>query len=234
MSKDNFFIVIEGLDGVGKTYISNLLVRSLRASLGDSKVKITNEPHEQSCAGIYIRQVLAKQINTTSKLLATAFASNRLDHCHRDIEPFLNDKRTKNRVVICDRYYLSSLVYQSQNEITMNYIWELNRGSLSPELILFLDASNKICRERMKVRAQDRELFEKNIGETRQKYYDAIDFLEKKEEFEGKIVPIKSDGSVEDVYNKISDVFSKYGPEWLVIQRPLFDYNVFSLNFSFR
>jgi len=90
MNKNSLFMVIEGLDGSGKTsvtrYISNILDKE-----NHGKVKLTFEPHDPSCAGLFIRQVLMKKIrNFSPKILALAFAANRLDHCDREINPWLS------------------------------------------------------------------------------------------------------------------------------------------------
>ena len=106
--KKSLFIVIEGLDGSGKTSAG----RRLRNILDESytnRIKSTYEPHDPSCGGLYIRQVLMKKITQFHpRVLALAFAANRLDHCEREIIPLLN--ADEPHIVISDRYYLSSLV----------------------------------------------------------------------------------------------------------------------------
>lgn len=87
--KKTFFIVIEGIDGAGKSSIAPQLVEVLQKSFGNN-VKLTFEPHDPSCAGVFIRQVLMKKIsNVPLSTLALAFATNRADHCDREIIPFL-------------------------------------------------------------------------------------------------------------------------------------------------
>lgn len=234
MSKnsENFFLVIEGLDGAGKTVISRYLVHNLTNLVGnEDKVKLTYEPHDPSCAGLFIRQVLTKKIKVDAITLATAFAANRLDHCVREINPFLR-RRFKNRIIVCDRYYLSSLVYQSNEleKISIEKVWELNKNARKPDLIMFLDASDKTCYERMKLRRQEKELFEKNLRQTRKKYYEAIAFLR---ELGIDIVELNSDGSIQEVYNYICEALLNYGPKWLNLQPILFEEpvpQVFSLD----
>jgi dTMP kinase len=122
MHTDSFFLVIEGLDGSGKTEIARRLAQVLQMTFKD-KIKLTFEPHDPSCAGLFIRQVLMKKIRKFSpRTLALAFAANRLDHCDREITPFLT--QGKKRVVVCDRYYLSSLVYQTTRDISTKEVIE--------------------------------------------------------------------------------------------------------------
>jgi len=207
MLDNNLFIVIEGLDGSGKTEISRRLTQLL-AGMPQYKgnVKLTFEPHDPSAAGVYIRQVLMKKIKKfTSKTLALAFAANRLDHCEREIKPFLS--QGKNRIMICDRYYLSSLVYQTDNQTSMNEIMNYNNKALKPDIILFLNVSNKVCYERMKKRAEAKELFEKNLSQTRDKYFEAIEFL--RSDRNENIVEVNADGSIDEVLEEIDKKLSE-------------------------
>jgi len=138
-----FFLVIEGLDGSGKTEISRRLVEILESAHPQpDSVKLTFEPHDPSCAGLFIRQVLAKKRNYDPRTLALAFAANRADHLARDIIPFL--EKDTNHIVICDRYYLSSLVYQTTDEIPINEVMAFNSGAIQPNLIIFLNASDSV------------------------------------------------------------------------------------------
>ena len=83
--KKSLFIVIEGLDGSGKSSASRKMTELLDAQF-QNQIKLTFEPHDASCGGVYIRQVLMKKItNFQPRVLALAFAANRLDHCSREI-----------------------------------------------------------------------------------------------------------------------------------------------------
>jgi dTMP kinase len=206
---NNFFLVIEGLDGSGKTEISRRLQQTLQGT-HHSEVELTFEPHDPSAAGQFIRDVLAKKIKTTDRTLALAFALNRADHNDRLINPFLD--AGQQRILICDRYYLSSLVYQSTLEITMEQVLLLNEGARRPDLIIFLDASAETCYTRMSKRPQDRELFERNLEATRQKYLQAMDFLRQRGEI---VLEVNADGDRHSVFNALLDTLTKHGPSWL-------------------
>jgi len=218
---DNFFLVIEGLDGSGKTTLARHLARALRAMGAD--VLLTFEPHDASSAGLYIRQVLTKKIkDVPPKTLALAFALNRADHSQQMIEPFLDDGQ--RRIVICDRYYLSSLVYQSSADLSMEQVYAFNEGVRRPDLTLFLEASAETCYKRMHIRAtasdrkRDRELFEKNLDATRAVYEQAIDFLKAKGEAVER-VNVDSD-DVAEIVNQIVAKLSEHGVGWIDPHRP--------------
>jgi dTMP kinase len=218
---DNFFLVIEGLDGSGKTTITKHLARALRSPGSD--VLLTFEPHDASAAGLYIRQVLTKKIqNVPPKTLALAFALNRADHSQQMIEPFLGEG--EHRIVICDRYYLSSLVYQSSPDLSMEQVYALNEGVRQPDLTLFLEASTDTCYRRMRARAalsdqkRDRELFEENLDATRAVYERAIDFLRARGEIVER-VNVDSDQVAEIVDQIVLKLF-EHGADWISPQRP--------------
>lgn len=214
-TNESFFLVIEGLDGSGKTEIARRLVQVVQATHED-QVKLTFEPHDPSCAGLFIRQVLMNTLKGVSpRTLALAFAANRADHCDREIAKYL--KRGDKRIVLCDRYYLSSLVYQSTAELGLEDVMALNAGARPPDLTIFLDASDRTCYERMRRRPEDKQLFEKNLRETRRKYALAIDFLRERGE---TIVEVQADPSIDEVLGIILEVLAEHGPKWLITQRP--------------
>ncbi|NDV42382.1 dTMP kinase [Flagellimonas sediminis] len=223
MNKNSLFIVIEGLDGSGKTsvtrYISNILDKE-----NHGKVKLTFEPHDPSCAGLFIRQVLMKKIrNFSPKILALAFAANRLDHCDREINPWLDSQ--DGAIIICDRYYLSSLVYQSTGGLDFEKVYDLNDAATKPDIIFFLNVSNKVCYERMKHRNESKELFETNLSQTRKRFHEAITFLkEKKNE---NIVEIDASGKLEEVANNILSQLYKINPS-LKPKQPLLSHSLVS------
>lgn len=205
MAKSSLFIVIEGLDGSGKTSVARELVRTLEQET-DGPVKLTYEPHDPSCAGLFIRQVLTKEIrNDSPRVLALAFAANRLDHCDRDINPWLDGG--EGRIVVCDRYYLSSLVYQSDDDFPFGSVMEINRFARKPDVTFFISVSDQVCYERMKVRNQPQELFEENLSHSRKKYGEAIEYLRKTRG--ERIVEVDGNGSVAAVVAAITGEIHK-------------------------
>jgi dTMP kinase len=210
MEKQSLFIVIEGLDGSGKTSVCRQLSYILDIEYKD-KIKLTFEPHDPSCAGLYIRQVLMKKIKAFSpRGLALAFAANRLDHCERVMKPWLEGDDA--RLILSDRYYLSSLVYQSSEDFSFEDVYKLNEKARKPDIIFFLNVSNKVCYERMKIRNQPEELFENNLSKTREKYFKAIEYLRNKNN--DHIVMIDGDGTIDMVVQQILNGINNSFPAW--------------------
>lgn len=216
--KQTFFLVIEGLDGAGKSTISRSLSDALRDSVGE-RFQLTFEPHDPSAAGDYIRQVLSRKVSISPRTLALAYALNRADHNERVILPFLNSAEPGaggERSILCDRYYLSSLVYQSVPPLTMEDVWALNTGAHRPDLTLFMDASAATCYRRMGTRGGDRELFDQHLEERREQYMRGIAFLRERGE---KIVEVDANPDLPDVLNSIIDALIQHGPAWLNLKR---------------
>lgn len=215
-----FFLVIEGLDGSGKSEISRRLATILRETMGD-RVMLTYEPHDPSAAGLFIRQVLTRKVNTSPRALALAYALNRYDHNERIISPFFDaadDRPGAQRIVICDRYTLSSLVYQSVVPLTMADVWALNAAARRPDLTLFMDASAATCYRRLGKRGGERELFDSNLSQRREKYLQGIAFLR---ENNHQVIEVDANPDLIDVINSIIDVLKMHGPSWLTMQRLL-------------
>ena len=225
------FIVIEGLDGSGKSSAAKRLAEMLNERF-DGAVKTSFEPHDHSCGGQFIRDVLMKKITDVHpRQLAFSFAANRLDHCQRVIGPWLDavqrpedgafrvapkyrghEQVPQRRMILCDRFYMSSLVYQSFDDFPMAAVFELNRFAKRPDLTFFIEVSDDICYQRIATRNQPRELFEEKLAQTREKYRAAIDFLRKKTGEE--VVEIDGSGTVEAVAGLILKEIESRFPAW--------------------
>ncbi len=215
MPDDSFFIVIEGMDGAGKSSLARQLHDALSQTHRES-VAVTYEPHDPSAAGKYIRTILAKEKKASPLALALAFALNRADHLDQVINPFLRvgDKR----IVICDRYLLSSLVYQSTGGLSMDDVYGLNRWALRPDLTVYLSVYPQTGYARMRQRPTDRELFERNLSERAEKYQAGMTLLRDKGE---TIVEVDANLDFDRVLGSVLEVLKTQGPAWLRIQPPL-------------
>lgn len=114
MSDDGKFIVFEGADGVGKTVQAKRLADTLRKAGGD--VVERREPSDWGAVGGVIRRILNPPLLVTDahveydwRAMALLFSADRAVHVKNLIEPALREGKT----VICDRYYLSTAIYQT-------------------------------------------------------------------------------------------------------------------------
>ena len=185
-----FFIAIEGLDGCGSTTQIGLLADRLE------NVHRTAEP-SQGPVGVLIRQALRHEIPITDATFPNLFAADRLDHLQREIEPALEQGKT----VITDRYYGSSMAYQSQT-IPLAKVMALNEDFRSPDLTLFLDISPEDALKRITARGQALEHFEtlSRLQDISASFAIAMALLQQKGE---RIAHIDALGDVEEVYNRM-------------------------------
>jgi dTMP kinase len=105
-SEKGILIVIEGLDGAGLSTQAALLAEHLRDKGG--KVILTKEPTTSSIGNL-IRSALKQEWKPSPLALQLLFAADRENHLEEEIEPALRE----NKIVISDRYILSSLVFGS-------------------------------------------------------------------------------------------------------------------------
>ena len=215
MSDDSFFIVIEGIDGAGKTSVARALNNILRQTLGDN-VLLTEEPHNESLMGAEIRSALRRERELRPVELAQAFALNRSNHLKSVIDCHLQNQHA---VVICDRYVLSSLVYQTRDDITMEDVYYINRWARTPDLTIVLRVSAHVAYQRMDERSKSaRELFENDLPTRLKKYCAGVEMLRSKGQH---IVQLDGDGELPEVINDALGALEEGAPPWLRIQPPL-------------
>ncbi len=214
MADGSFFIVIEGIDGAGKTSIAERLVQVLRQTHGDD-VLLTQEPHDKSLVGTEIRQALKREIALSSLELAQAFALNRSHHLRTHLEPHL---QADGRIVICDRYMLSSLVYQSRDDIDMEDVYSLNHRARKPDLTIVLRVCAVEAYHRMDRRKASLELFENDLPTRLQKYQEGIKLLRGQGH---AIVEVDGNGEISGVFKQVVEAVKQNKPSWLRIQPPL-------------
>lgn len=119
------FIVLEGIDNSGKT----TLAKSLQEKIPNSIV--TRSPLSKD-----IRQyLLFNEINTTAK--TGHFFADVYNTFKTIIEPALRE----GKIVICDRFYLSTLAYGLAEEKEQSKLYGFYKayGFKTPDLTLFLD-----------------------------------------------------------------------------------------------
>jgi dTMP kinase len=190
------FIVLEGIDGSGTTTQGNLLVLAL-AGQGVQAI-FTHEP-SKGPFGQQLRQLLSGDAEDPSRAwdcMALLFAADRLDHVAREIEPALASGVT----VVCDRYDLSSLAYQSATspagEAILPWLRTLNARAPRPDLTLVLDIEADLAERRRALRGGPAELYEKRDLQRR---LTGIYAVAERLVPGDRIIHVSADGSVEEV-----------------------------------
>ena len=149
------FITFEGLDGTGKTTQIQELEKKLNSySLSDIK---TREPGGTPIAE-KIREIILDpgNIEMSPEAEALLYAASRAQHVSQVIQPALG----KNKIVICDRYFDSTLAYQGYaRSLDIEDLYIINDFAMQgirPELTFLLDIDVDASASRLNDRSQDR------------------------------------------------------------------------------
>ncbi len=141
------FIVLEGIDGAGKSTQIRFLTQLFQQH-GHQVVNCADPGTTD--AGIQIRQILLgrHEIKIAPKTELLLFMSARAQLVEEIIAPAL----AENKVVICDRFLLSSVVYQGHlGNILPETIWKLGEFVIDqsrPDLMIVLDLPAEVATQR--------------------------------------------------------------------------------------
>ena len=155
-----YFISFEGIDGCGKSTQIKLLEKYF-AKQKKSFVK-TEEPGGTEGAN-EIRKILLKENNFkwSVETEAMLFMAARNDHIEKVIRPAIED----NKIVICDRFMDSTIVYQGmrsrQAEKFSLMLFECI--GIIPDITFLIDMEPEVALDRALSRATDEDRFE-NYG----------------------------------------------------------------------
>lgn len=178
MSERGLFIVIEGVDGSGKTTQSELLSAYLRG-LG-RKVHHTAEPTATGLGGM-VRDGLGAEHPRTSDELAAMFLADRVAH-NVSQKSGIRQYVEGGTDVVCDRYYYSSIAYQGVDG-SLEWVVDMNLNCpsiMKPDICIFIDLDPEKCLEHIRAGRSHFEIYEENaavISETRRRYGIVFDML---------------------------------------------------------
>lgn len=199
MSSNGRFVVFEGLDGCGK---STALFKCADWLFAKNKryfnLLITREPTFNS-VGSVVRAKLALDSNSLAdpEGYAKLFSDDRALHLSEDILPAL----AKDYSVFCDRYYYSTIAYQSAQGASIQKLIDLNSSFKVPDLVLFFKVSPETAISRISSRASFSDM---NVK------FEKLDFLSKTAvQFEQAFKLLNHDVVFIDAEQSIDSVFSQ-------------------------
>lgn len=149
------FVALEGLDGSGTSTQAGALQDALRAR--GHTVFTTHQPSTRSL-GTLARTLLGRSDSPSDPHLhALVFAADRLDHVAAEIEPAL----ARGEVVLCDRYVMSSWVYQALS-CEAEWVESINARAPWPDATFVLSVNAQEASRRVHARTpeHEREIFE--------------------------------------------------------------------------
>ena len=194
------FIVIEGIDGTGKSTQCRRLGEWFSAQ--GREVVLSREPTDGPW-GTKLRESAATgRLPPDDEL--RYFLNDRRQHVNEVIKPSL----AAGKVVILDRYYFSSMAYQgSRGDFEPVEIRRLNEEfAPQPDLLLILDLDVDAAHRRIGLRGDSANEFEQHESLTRCREI----FLSLKDESFARVVD--SNGTLDDVTGRIREAVSSTHP----------------------
>jgi len=150
-TRKGFLLVLEGIDGAGKTTLFKALKEELKEDFLFS-AEPTDSPY-----GKRLRELLKTQ-ETSQETLLELFLKDRSEHVKNLLLPALKE----GKKLLLDRYYLSTIAYQGISFQDLNRLLRLNETIAPlPDLVLYLDIPEELALKRISSRNSEKSLFEK-------------------------------------------------------------------------
>lgn len=197
------FYVFEGIDGSGtSTQINKLLESNKELYLA------TSEPTANE-TGRFLRKMLAGNFSVDEKTNAFLFAADRCEHIYGKDGIIENIKNGK--IVISDRYFFSSLAYQSIS-CGDEFPFFVNSKFPLPEYLFFFEIDPKLSLARVDSRNEKKEIYETLEAQKRiaSKYKEVISKYDGTELGEDmKVIHIDASKGIDEIARQIADILEK-------------------------
>ena len=199
MAGKGVFIVFEGIDGSGKSTHIKKLANELR-NIGYYVIE-TAEPSKDEIGSFIRRYAKRNDGRLPVEVEALLFAADRRMHLKNVIEPALRN----GHIVISDRYLHSTLAYQGALGLELDWIRDLNRFAIKPNLTILLDILPEFSLQRMK---RKKTVFEETdyLSKVRGIY---LEFVK-----QGEMVKIDADRPKIVIYEVILALVKTFLSEW--------------------
>lgn len=190
-------IALEGIDGTGKSTQQAMLAEYLRSK--GRRVVTLFEPTKESEWGLKVRELAERHQRPGPEEETELFIRDRRYDVEHNIGPALKG----GKIVIIDRYYLSTMAYQGALGLDPDKIRESNeRFAPVPDLAVIIDLDPEVGLKRVNDRGSATG-FEKldYLREVRKIYrsmgdYDFVEIVD-------------GDGTVEEVFSRIREVVDR-------------------------
>ena len=185
-------LVLEGIDGTGKSTQSKLLAAALRER--GMRVTSSREPTDGPYGTRLRNSATTGRLSPEEEL--QLFLQDRCEH----VENLINPALEAGEVIILDRYYFSSMAYQGVRGFDPAEIRRANEEfAPQPDLLLLLDLPVDTALERIGIRDGEANKFEQRASlETCSEVFRSI-----KDDF---VRVIDASQSIEDIHRDILSV----------------------------
>jgi len=200
-----YFITFEGGEGTGKTTIINYISKYLENKGYD--VVTTREPGGIDIAE-QIRNIILDIKNTKMdyRTEALLYAASRTQHLAEKIIPALKE----NKIVLCDRYLDSSLVYQGiARGLGIENVLKINMFATEymPNITFFIDVKPEICFKRLKDNNREMDRLDLEKMDFHNMVYEGYKQIAKM--YPERIVSIDGDRTIEEIIKDIKEKIDK-------------------------
>jgi dTMP kinase len=199
--KKSFFICFEGVEGSGKSTQAKLLYKFIKKNI-TKNVILTREPGGTLFSEKIRNLILDKKtkISTLTEFFLLMAARN--EHIISKIDFYLK----KNFIIICDRFFYSTLAYQHYLEdMDKKFIFNIQKKiykKIHPDLTFLIDLNNKESKIRISNRSKKTNRFDKLSSYHFNKIRNG--FIKISKTYKNKIVLIKGSRSLIEIQNEIN------------------------------
>ncbi len=182
-------IVLEAVKSTEKLKQAVRLYRWLKSEGHDAV--LTTQYWTEGKIGRNMEALLCGEKNPVMEALL--FAADRAEHVEKLIRPALES----GKIVICDRYYHSSIAFQTASGIEESWIRELNKHFIKPDIIFYLD-SPEFEGEKKNIRTYHDSEIQKKAREMYEKMAES-----------GEIVKVEANGNSDETFSRIREIVSE-------------------------
>ena len=199
--KKSFFICFEGVEGSGKSTQAKLLYKFIKKKI-TKNVILTREPGGTLFSEKIRNLMLDKKTNISPLTEFFLLMAARNEHIISKINFYLK----KNFIIICDRFFYSTLAYQHYLEgMDKKFIFSIQKkifNKIHPDITFLIDLNKKASKVRINKRAKKTNRFDKLSSYHFNKIRNG--FIKISKMYKNKIVLIKGSKSLNEIQNEIN------------------------------
>ncbi|MCX7956203.1 MAG: dTMP kinase [Patescibacteria group bacterium] len=192
------FIVIEGIDGAGCETQGKNLIKLFKKS--GKKASLIKYPDYERNVGKIIKEFLYQNKDLTAEQQFLLYTIQFI------MDKQMIAKKRKNEIIIADRYFTTTLCYQTLEGINLKWALDYAKNFKieKPDIVFYLDVNPEIAIKRKKGETKKKNRREKDFDFIR-RTYKQYDYLVKNQIWT-KWLRIDGNKSIEEI---TQDVFDK-------------------------
>jgi dTMP kinase len=199
--KKSFFICFEGVEGSGKSTQAKLLYKFIKKKI-TKNVILTREPGGTLFSEKIRNLMLDKKTSISPLTEFFLLMAARNEHIISKINFYLK----KNFIIICDRFFYSTLAYQHYLEgMDKKFIFSIQKkifNKVHPDITFLIDLNKKESKVRINKRAKKTNRFDKLSSYHFNKIRNG--FIKISKMYKNKIFLIKGSKSLIEIQNEIN------------------------------